>query len=48
MTNELFNTLPIQPPQTLLTLSKDVIITAQLPAFSSISAIDQTYTQVVP
>lgn len=47
-TNKLFDTLAIQPPQTLLTLSKDVLITAQLPAFSSISTIDQTYTQVVP
>lgn len=45
-TNKLFDSLAIVPPQPLLTLSKDVILTAQLPAFSSISTIDQTYTQV--
>jgi hypothetical protein len=45
-TNKLFDTLPIQPPQALLTLSKDVLLFAQLPAFASISTIDQTFTQV--
>jgi hypothetical protein len=45
-TNQLFASLPIVPPQQLLTINKDVLITATLPAFSSISTIDQTYTQV--
>jgi hypothetical protein len=45
-TNKLFDSLPIQPPQPLITLSKDVLLTAQLPAFASISTIDQTFTQV--
>jgi len=38
--------LPITPPQTFLTLSNNVFLTAQLPAFATISTIDQTYTQV--
>jgi len=38
--------LPITPPQTFLNLSNNVFLTAQLPAFASISTIDQTYTQV--
>jgi hypothetical protein len=45
-TNQLFASLPIVPPQTELSINKDVLITATLPAFSSISTIDQTYTQV--
>ncbi len=38
--------LPITPPQTFLNLSNNVFLTAQLPAFASISTIDETYTQV--
>lgn len=38
--------LPIVPPQPGLSINKDVELTAMLPAFSSISTIDQTYTQV--
>jgi PEP-CTERM motif len=38
--------LPITPPQPFLNINKDVLITAELPAFSSISTIDQTFTQV--
>ena len=38
--------LPITPPQTFLNLSNNVFLTAQLPAFATISTIDQTYTQV--
>jgi hypothetical protein len=45
-TNKLFDSLPIQPPQTFLTLSKDVIVSASLPAFATISTIDQSFTQV--
>ena len=45
-TNKLSDSLAIVPPQPFLTLSKDVIVTATLPAFSSISTIDQTFTQV--
>ena len=45
-TNKLFDSLAIQPPQPLLTLSKDVIVEATLPAFATISTIDQTFTQV--
>jgi hypothetical protein len=45
-TNKLSDTLAIQPPQPFLTLSKDVLVDATLPAFSSISTIDQTFTQV--
>ena len=45
-TNKLFDSLAIQPPQTLLTLSKDVIVEATLPAFATISTIDQSFTQV--
>ncbi|HXI83109.1 MAG TPA: PEP-CTERM sorting domain-containing protein [Verrucomicrobiae bacterium] len=45
-TNKLSDSLAIQPPQPFLTLSKDVIVTASLPAFASISTIDQTFTQV--
>jgi hypothetical protein len=45
-TNQLSTSLPIIPPQTFLSINKDVELTAQLPAFSSISIIDQTYTQV--
>jgi hypothetical protein len=39
-------TLPIVPPQSFLTVSNSVFLTAQLPAFGSISTIDQTFTQV--
>ena len=45
-TNQLSASLPITPPQPLLTLSKDVLISAELPAFATISTIDQTFTQV--
>src|SRR6266403_1249183 len=45
-TNKFSDSLAIQPPQPFLTLSKDVIVTASLPAFASISTIDQTFTQV--
>ncbi len=38
--------LPIVPPQSFLTLSNSVFLTAQLPAFGTISTIDQTFTQV--
>jgi len=38
--------LVITPPQPGLSINKDVELTAMLPAFSSISTIDQTYTQV--
>ena len=44
--SQLSASLPIVPPQQFLTINKDVLITATLPAFSSISTIDQTYTQV--
>jgi hypothetical protein len=42
----LFDSLAIQPPQSLLTVSKDVIVEATLPAFTTISTIDQSFTQV--
>jgi hypothetical protein len=45
-TNKLTDSLAITPPQPFLTLSKDVVVEATLPAFSSISTIDQTFTQV--
>ena len=45
-TNKLFDSLAIQPPQPFLTLSKDVIVEATLPAFATISTIDQSFTQV--
>ncbi len=45
-TNKLSDSLAITPPQPFLTLSKDVLVDATLPAFSSISTIDQTFTQV--
>lgn len=45
-TNELSNSLPIQPPQSLLTISKDVSVFAVVPAFAEISTIDQTFSQV--
>jgi hypothetical protein len=45
-TNKLTDSLAIQPPQPFLTLSKDVIVVATLPAFATISTIDQTFTQV--
>ncbi|HXI85448.1 MAG TPA: PEP-CTERM sorting domain-containing protein [Verrucomicrobiae bacterium] len=38
--------LAIVPPQPLLTINKNVSLTATVPAFSSISTIDQTFTQV--
>ncbi len=38
--------LAIVPPQSLLTINKNVSLTATVPAFSSISTIDQTFTQV--
>lgn len=46
VTNVLSASLPITPPQPLLNINKDVLITASLPAFSSISTIDQSFTQV--
>jgi hypothetical protein len=45
-TNKFFDSLAIQPPQPFLTLSKDVIVEATLPAFATISTIDQSFTQV--
>jgi PEP-CTERM motif-containing protein len=45
-TNQLSNSLPIVPPQSLLTISKDVSVEAFVPAFAEISTIDQTFTQV--
>jgi hypothetical protein len=45
-TNQLSASLPIAPPQPFLTLSKDVLVSATLPAFATISTIDQTFTQV--
>jgi hypothetical protein len=44
--SQLSASLPISPPQPFLTLSKDVLLYAELPAFASISDIDQTFTQV--
>jgi hypothetical protein len=44
--NQLSASLPIVPPQTLLSINKDVRLTATLPAFSTISTIDQTFTQI--
>jgi PEP-CTERM motif-containing protein len=44
-TNQLESTLLIQPPQQQLILSKDVLLSASISAFSSISTIDQTYSQ---
>lgn len=38
--------LPIIPPQQFLGVSNAVSLTATVPAFSSISTIDQTFTQV--
>jgi len=45
-TNRLSDSVSIVPPQSFLDLSKDVLLYAQLPAFATISTIDQTYTQV--
>lgn len=45
-TNQLSNSLPIVPPQSLLTISKDVSVFAVVPAFAEISTIDQTFSQV--
>lgn len=45
-TNQLTASMPIVPPQQLLTINKDVQLTAMFPAFSTISYIDQSYTQV--
>jgi len=44
--NQLSTSLAIAPPQTELSINKDVQLTAIFPAFSTISTIDQTYTQV--
>jgi hypothetical protein len=44
--NQLSATLSITPPQKFLTLSKDVHLDATLPAFATISTIDQTFTQI--
>lgn len=38
--------LPIIPPQTFLNISNNVSLTATIPAFSSISTIDQAFSQV--
>jgi hypothetical protein len=45
-TNQLSTSLPIIPPQSYLSINKDVELTAILPADSSITTIDQTFTQV--
>jgi hypothetical protein len=45
-TNLLANSLAIIPPQSFLTISKDVSLEAVVPAFSEISQIYQTFTQV--
>jgi hypothetical protein len=45
-TNQLESLLLIQPPQQQLILSKDVLLSASISSFSSISTIDQTYSQV--
>jgi hypothetical protein len=44
--SQMFASLPITPPQPLLYINKDVELTAVFPAYSSISEIYQTYTQV--
>jgi hypothetical protein len=44
--NKCADSLPITPPQPSLDLSKDVLLYAQVPAFATISTIDQTFTQV--
>jgi hypothetical protein len=44
--NQLSATLPITPPQKFLTLSKGVHLDATVPAFATISTIDQTFTQI--
>lgn len=44
--NQLSASLPIIPPQSFLVINKDVELTAFLPANSSITTIDQTFTQV--
>jgi PEP-CTERM motif-containing protein len=44
--SQMFASLPITPPQPLLFINKDVQLTAVFPAYSSISEIYQTYTQV--
>ena len=44
--SQLSTNLPIIPPQSFLEINKDVELTAFLPASSSISIIDQTFTQV--
>ena len=45
-TSVLSASLAITPPQKFLTLSKGVHLDAALPAFASISTIDQTFTQI--
>jgi hypothetical protein len=45
-TNQLSASLPIVPPQSFLSINKDVELTAVLPANSSVSTIEQTFTQV--
>jgi len=44
--NQLSTSLAINPPQTELSINKDVELTAILPASSSIMTIEQTFTQI--
>ena len=44
--NKYADSVSITPPQPFLDLSKDVLLYAQVPAFATISTIDQTFTQV--
>ena len=44
--SNLTTSLAINPPQPMLEINKDVLLTATVPAFSSITTIDQTFTQV--
>jgi len=47
MTNQDESSLLIQPPQQQLILSKDVLLQASFSSFTTVSTIDQTFTQVV-
>ena len=44
--NQIADSVSFTPPQPFLDLSKDVLLYAQVPAFATISTIDQTFTQV--
>ncbi len=46
-TNQLADTLEINPPQRGLVISKDVLLTARVDGTASISTIDQTFSQVL-